>query len=111
MRERAFSRNGVRLCAPCRAGGSVAKARLHTQWPGADVAGDPIFDQLYASQVESAGNAESLNRASGAAWLDKIGPAIILTHSQSGPFAWAIADARPHLVKDVFDYGIPLSKM
>ena len=33
--------------------------------------------------------------------LDRIGPAIILTHSQSGPFGWLIADARPNLVKAV----------
>jgi pimeloyl-ACP methyl ester carboxylesterase len=36
-----------------------------------------------------------------AALLDRIGPAIILTHSQSGPFGWLIADARPKLVKAV----------
>jgi pimeloyl-ACP methyl ester carboxylesterase len=33
--------------------------------------------------------------------LDRIGPAIILTHSQSGPFGWLIADARPNLVKAI----------
>jgi len=33
----------------------------------------------------------------GAALLDKIGPAIVLTHSQSGPFGWLIADAGPAL--------------
>ena len=27
------------------------QARLHTQWPGSGVAGDPVFDQFYASQV------------------------------------------------------------
>jgi pimeloyl-ACP methyl ester carboxylesterase len=36
-----------------------------------------------------------------ASLLDRIGPAIILTHSQSGPFGWLIADARPKLVKAV----------
>jgi pimeloyl-ACP methyl ester carboxylesterase len=40
-------------------------------------------------------------RDAGAALLDKIGPAIILTHSQSGPYGWFIADARPKLVKGV----------
>jgi pimeloyl-ACP methyl ester carboxylesterase len=33
--------------------------------------------------------------------LDRIGPAIVLTHSQSGPFGWLIADARPKLVKAI----------
>jgi hypothetical protein len=27
------------------------QAKLHTQWPGGGHAGDPIFDQFYASQV------------------------------------------------------------
>ena len=44
---------------------------------------------------------EELNRDAGVALLDKIGPAILLTHSQSGPFGWALADARPKLVKGV----------
>ncbi len=35
------------------------------------------------------------------ALLDKIGPAIVLTHSQSGPLGWLAADARPGLVKAV----------
>jgi pimeloyl-ACP methyl ester carboxylesterase len=33
--------------------------------------------------------------------LDKIGPAVLLVHSQSGAFAWPIADARPKLVKAI----------
>jgi pimeloyl-ACP methyl ester carboxylesterase len=41
------------------------------------------------------------NRDAGAALLDRIGPAVVLTHSQSGPFGWLIADARPQLVKAV----------
>lgn len=35
----------------------------------------------------------------GAALLDKIGPAILLGHSQGGAHLWAVADIRPHLVK------------
>jgi pimeloyl-ACP methyl ester carboxylesterase len=80
------------------------QAALHTQWPGKGVAGDPTFDQFFASQVEDMSNLtalEELNRNAGAALLDKIGPAILLTHSQSGPFGWEIADARPNLVKAV----------
>jgi pimeloyl-ACP methyl ester carboxylesterase len=79
------------------------QARLHTQWPGTGVAGDPAFDQFFASQVEGveAVTAERLNRASGIALLDRIGPAILLTHSQAGPYGWQIADARPNLVKGI----------
>jgi pimeloyl-ACP methyl ester carboxylesterase len=35
----------------------------------------------------------------GVALLEKIGPSILLTHSQSGVFGWKLADARPELVK------------
>ena len=38
---------------------------------------------------------EQLNRDAVVALLDKIGPAVLFTHSQSGSFAWAIADIRP----------------
>src|SRR5260221_10939523 len=61
------------------------QARLHTQWPGTGRAGDPVFDQFYASQVPYAQKADivqALNRDAGAALLDKIGPAILMTHSQ-----------------------------
>ncbi len=80
------------------------QSRFHTQWPGKGVAGDPVFDQFFASQVEDMSNLtmlEDLNRNAGAALLDKIGPAIVLTHSQSGPFGWEVADLRPKLVKAV----------
>jgi pimeloyl-ACP methyl ester carboxylesterase len=35
------------------------------------------------------------------ALVEKIGPAILLTHSQSGAIGWPVADARPDLVKAV----------
>ena len=35
------------------------------------------------------------------ALLDKIGPSILLTHSQAGAFGWPVADARPDLVKAI----------
>jgi pimeloyl-ACP methyl ester carboxylesterase len=84
------------------------QAALHTQWPGEGPKkgqrGDPVFDQFYASQVQYIGvnaTVEQLNRDAGAALLDKIGPAIVLTHSQSGAVGWVIGDARPKLVKAI----------
>jgi pimeloyl-ACP methyl ester carboxylesterase len=80
------------------------QATLHTQWPGAGREGDPAFDQFYASQVASMTDIaalEAMMRDAGAALLDRIGPAILLTHSQGGPFGWTIADARPMLVKGI----------
>jgi pimeloyl-ACP methyl ester carboxylesterase len=88
--------------------GTWPQAKKHTQWPGdgpnKGQKGDPIFDAFYATQVETVTNVEETqrrNRDAGAALLDKIGPAIVLTHSQSGTYGWLIADARPQLVKGV----------
>jgi pimeloyl-ACP methyl ester carboxylesterase len=78
------------------------QAHLHTQWPGEGKAGDPAFEQFYASQfpsIVSFPKQQELNRDALIALLDKIGPAILLTHSQSGAFQWPVADARPSLVK------------
>jgi pimeloyl-ACP methyl ester carboxylesterase len=80
------------------------QAELHTQWPGGGAEGDAVFDQFYASQVASMNDIaalEAMMRDAGAALLDRIGPAILLTHSQGGPFGWTIGDARPKLVKGI----------
>jgi pimeloyl-ACP methyl ester carboxylesterase len=80
------------------------QAHLHTQWPGKGEPGDPVFDQFYASQVPSIENftlQQTLNRDAILALLEKIGPAILLTHSQSGAFGWGVADARVDLVKAI----------
>ncbi len=88
--------------------GTWPQAKKHTQWPGEGAnkgqKGDPIFDAFYATQVETVMDAvltQQRNKDAGAALLDKIGPAIVLTHSQSGTYGWLIADARPQLVKSV----------
>lgn len=79
------------------------QARLHKQWPGGPgVVGNPSFDRFYASQVESIAddmNTERLNNPALIALLEKIGGAVLLTHSQSGAFGWKVADLRPELVK------------
>jgi pimeloyl-ACP methyl ester carboxylesterase len=80
------------------------QAHLHTQWPGAGAPGDPVFDQFYASQMPSIANftlQQVLNRDAIVVLLEKIGPAILLTHSQSGAFGWPVADGRPDLVKAI----------
>ena len=81
------------------------QAHLHTQWPtGTGTVGNPAFDQFDAQQVPDIKDPalrESLNRDAAVALLDKIGPAILFTHSQSGAYGWVIADARPNLVKGI----------
>ena len=75
------------------------QAHRHNQWPGSGRIGNRIFDQFFASEVRGVANdQENLTRQGGAKLLDKIGPAIVLTHSQSGPHGWRIADARPKKV-------------
>lgn len=85
--------------------GKWATAHLHTQWPedGLTV-GTEIFDQFASQQVEflaSNKKSQEMVFAASKELLEKTGPAILLTHSQAGPFGWQIADAYPELVKGV----------
>jgi len=93
----------MRFVAPERAK-RWPQAHLHNQWPGTGQPGDAAFDQFYASQMPSVASfakQQEINRDAGVALLDRIGPAILLTHSQSGAMGWPIADARPNLVKAI----------
>lgn len=67
--------------------------------------GDPIFNAFYASNVQYISSntlSEQAMRPAGAALLDRIGPAILISHSQGGLFPWLWADARPNLVKGIW---------
>ncbi len=80
------------------------QAALHTQWPGTGAADDPATLQLAMSQlpaIEDFNKQQPLNRDALIALLEKIGPSILLTHSQAGAFTWPVADARPDLVKAI----------
>jgi pimeloyl-ACP methyl ester carboxylesterase len=88
--------------------GNWPQAKLSTQFPGTGAdrgtMGNPVFDAGYARSVaylESNEETQKLIQHAGTALLDKIGPAILLTHSQAGPFGWILADARPKLVKGI----------
>ncbi len=77
-------------------------AHLHTQWPGSGELGDPALDQLMAAQgpaFSGSLRAEQIWRERAAMLLDDIGPAILITHADSGAFGWLAADERPMLVK------------
>src|ERR1700738_387901 len=65
--------------------GTWPQAKKNPQWPGE------------GPNEET----QQRNKDAGAALLDRIGPAVVLTHSQSGAFGWLIADARPQFVKAV----------
>ena len=85
------------------------------RWPGSsgDV-GDPLLDQFVAGQNAAPANNELMQqlwRSRGAELLDKIGPAIVQTHSAGGPFGWLVANERPQMVKALVSFeggGAPL---
>lgn len=80
------------------------QASLATQWPGTGLIGDPNFDAFYASQVQlqvSAFISDDFAKPAYNDLLDKTGPAILVTHSQSGPYGWVAGDARPKLVRGI----------
>jgi len=84
---------------------NAAYAELHNQWPGTGAVGAPELAQLVASQggsfVANPIITQSIWRERGAMLLDKIGPAIIMTHSAGGPFGYLVAEVRPQLVKGI----------
>lgn len=88
------------------AGGPMSHptAHLHDQWPGSGGLDDPSVRQFAAAAGPMLGEiaaAHELERERGAALLDAIGPAVLVTHSAGGPMGWLTADARPDLVKAI----------
>jgi pimeloyl-ACP methyl ester carboxylesterase len=80
------------------------QAHLHTQFPGVAKPGDPIFDNFYASNTPSMDDRlrqTQMNVDAIAALLDRIGPSIVLVHSQSGIYPWSVTQKRPNLVKAI----------
>lgn len=79
------------------------QAHLHTQWPGTGELDDPATRQIIGSFLPEIAFPKSVPITNEAmlALADRIGPFIVLMHSQGGPIGWAIADARPDLVKAI----------
>ena len=74
------------------------------RWMGTGQVGDPLLDQIVAGQNAAPLNTELMERlwrTRGAELLEKIGPAIIQTHSAGGPFGFFVANERPALTKAV----------
>ena len=96
--------------------GDWPQSKKHTQWPGnASDWNAPSFRQFTASQVEYLPrNQDSQKLVLNAAedLFKKTGPAILLTHSQAGPFGWLLADHFPEYVKAIVavePFGPPFS--
>lgn len=74
------------------------------QWPGSGELDDPTVDQFVAGtgpMLQDFAAAHALEQSRGAALLDRIGPAVVISHSAGGPVGWLMADARPDLVKAI----------
>ena len=87
------------------------------RWPGPGGIEDAVFGQFMASQngmPTDVAMQHALWAAQGAELLDRIGPAVIQTHSFGGPFGWLVADQRPEFVRAVAVFesaGAPFSNL
>lgn len=71
-----------------------------TRWPfhPDDQAGWDAFLAAYGPIPADLGLSQAMDADRLARLLDQIGPAIVVTHSASGPVGWVLADRRPGLV-------------
>ena len=73
------------------------------RWPGSGEVDDPGIAAFMAQQrpmrFDTAEYTHELTRRRGAELFERIGPAVLITHSAGGPFGWLVADARPDLVR------------
>jgi pimeloyl-ACP methyl ester carboxylesterase len=76
---------------------------LHTQWPFAPDDDDAMDEFIagYGPLPADLALSEDMEADRLARMLDRIGPAVLLTHSASGPVGWLVADRRPGLVKAI----------
>ena len=75
----------------------------HTEWPLAldDAEGMDQFIAGYGPLPADLAASEDMDADRLARLLDRIGPAVLLTHSASGPSGWLAADRRPGLVRAI----------
>jgi pimeloyl-ACP methyl ester carboxylesterase len=79
------------------------QAEQHNQWPGSGEIADPASHQILASFLPEIAFPKSvaITHAAMLQLIDRIGPSIMLVHSQGGPMGWLAADARPDVVRAV----------
>ncbi len=77
-----------------------AVAQAHTQWPFDvhDAAAVDAYIAQFGPLPADFAASQEMDADRLARLLDRIGPAIVMTHSASGPDGWLVADRRPGLV-------------
>lgn len=78
-------------------------ADIQTQWPFA-LSDQEAFDSFiaaYGPMPADLAKSQDMDADRISKLLDRIGPAILVTHSASGPDGWLVADRRPGLVKAI----------
>ncbi|KAL8655305.1 MAG: hypothetical protein Q9210_000973 [Variospora velana] len=81
-----------------------AQASLYTQSPGTGLRGDPIFDQIYATQVPlqlDPNISDRLVKKALNALIDQVGACVLIARSQAGTYAWVAGESTPELVKGI----------
>lgn len=75
----------------------------HTQWPFAadDEAAMDEFIAGYGPLPANLAFSQEMEADQIARLLDRTGPAVLMTHSASGPVGWLVADRRPDTVKAI----------
>lgn len=78
-------------------------ADRHTQWPFDRHDADALdrFIAPFGPMPADLVAAQTMDADRLAALLDRIGPAVVMTHSASGPDGWLLADRRPDLVEAI----------
>src|SRR5262245_8812078 len=80
------------------------QAHLHTQWPGNGKLDDPVSLSMISAFLPEMGDIakqQATSRDALIALVDRLGPSIIMAHSQGGPVGWLVPDPRPDLIKAV----------
>lgn len=81
--------------------GVISMLAKSDQWPGDASRSDPSLLQHLASSEPGPTVDNEMLKENFAELLDRVGPAIIVTHSAGGPSGWLAMDARPEQVKAV----------
>lgn len=81
-----------------------AVSHEQTQWAWGRDPGSPEMDQMMAGMgplPADLATSQQLDADRLAQVLDRVGPAVLVTHSAGGPVGWLVADLRPHLVRGI----------